>query len=333
MNTRSLNVLHNAGDKNVLAVANRVNLKLYAHHILVDKHRVFDFLRQNDFHIFFHVRFVERDNHILPAKNVARTEQNRVADALSRLESLFFGKNSKTARTIDVQLFAQIFKSFAVFCKVNSVGTCSQDFYSLVVQELCELYRRLSAKSDNNANRLFGINHAHHVFGSERLKIKAVRCVEIGRNGFGVVVNRNHVVAEPFQCPHALHACIVELDALPNADRTRAQNDNRAFFALFACLSALDKEIFCFIFAVVACVKIRSFCIKLACTRVNHFVAWVNVKNLLLCHLLISCYHNTSTFGYFGIIVSRVMSVISSNSDCAIIKKVCVSKRYFTYTP
>ena len=119
MNAGALDVLHDAGNQNVFAVADCIDFKFYAHHVFVDEDRIFDSLRKDNAHIFFYVRFIERDNHILSAKNVRRTQENRIADFFRRMERLVFGKNGFAFRAADFQFFAELFKSLAVFCKVD----------------------------------------------------------------------------------------------------------------------------------------------------------------------------------------------------------------------
>ena len=119
MNAGSLDVFHNSRNKNVLSVADSVDFKLNSHHILVNQHRIFYSLCKNDFHIFFYVIVVECNNHILSAKNVAWSEQYWIAQFCRCLKCFLFGEYRKSFRAVDVKLFAQFFKTFAVFCKVD----------------------------------------------------------------------------------------------------------------------------------------------------------------------------------------------------------------------
>ena len=45
MHARTLDMLHNTGDKHILAVGNNVNLKLGAGHIFVDKYGILNSAR------------------------------------------------------------------------------------------------------------------------------------------------------------------------------------------------------------------------------------------------------------------------------------------------
>ena len=81
---------------------------------------------------------------------------------------------------MDVQAVAQLFKSLAVFGKVNRVCACSQNLYALLVKKFRKLYRRSAAERHHNANRVFHGKHIHHIGGSQRLKIQPVRRVKVG---------------------------------------------------------------------------------------------------------------------------------------------------------
>ena len=52
MDAGALDVLHDAGDEVILAVADGVYLHLLAHHVLVDEHGVFDLMGGDDRHVF-----------------------------------------------------------------------------------------------------------------------------------------------------------------------------------------------------------------------------------------------------------------------------------------
>ena len=112
-------MFHNSWNKDVLSVADTVDFKLNSHHILVNQHRIFNSLCKNDFHIFFYVVVVECNNHILSAKNVTRAQQYRITKFCCCFKSFLFGEYRKSFRAVDVKLFAQFFKTLAVFCKVD----------------------------------------------------------------------------------------------------------------------------------------------------------------------------------------------------------------------
>ena len=70
MDTGALNMLHDTRDKYILAVADRINLKLDTHEIFVDQDRVFDIVGENDRHLLSDVIVCEGNNHVLTAEHV-----------------------------------------------------------------------------------------------------------------------------------------------------------------------------------------------------------------------------------------------------------------------
>ena len=103
----------------------------------------------------------------------------------------------------------------------------------MLIEVVAQLDRRLAAEGDDDAVRLFFIDDVLHVFGGERLEVQPVRRIEVGGDGFGVVVDDDHFIPQFFERPHAVHGRIVELDALADADGAGTDDDDAALFALF----------------------------------------------------------------------------------------------------
>jgi hypothetical protein len=61
------------------------------------------------------------------------------------------------------------------------------------------------------------LNDVEDVLPENRLKIEFVGGVEIGRDGFGVTIDHDGLVAAFFGCQHTVDARVVEFDALANA--------------------------------------------------------------------------------------------------------------------
>lgn len=79
MDACALEMLHDARDEDVVAVADGVDFDLAAHHVLVDQNRVLDLVAGDDLHELAHVGFLVGDFHALTAENVGRTDENRIA--------------------------------------------------------------------------------------------------------------------------------------------------------------------------------------------------------------------------------------------------------------
>ena len=82
-------VRYNAGDEDVLAVADGVDLELGAGKVFVDEHGIFDVLGEDDGHIFLDIGVVKGDDHILPAQHVGGAHQHGITNAIGGPKRLF----------------------------------------------------------------------------------------------------------------------------------------------------------------------------------------------------------------------------------------------------
>ena len=93
-----------------------------------------------------------------------------------------------------------------------------------------ELQRRLAAELDDDADELAGLllgaQDLQHVLGRQRLEIEPVGGVVVGRDGFRVAVDHDRLEAGLAQRKGRVAAAIVELDALADAVRTAAEDDD-----------------------------------------------------------------------------------------------------------
>ena len=91
VHTRTLDVLHDAGDEHVLTVADDIDLQLLPHEILIAEHGVFDVLGENDVHVSGNIALRKRDGHVLTADDIRRTEQDGIAELVGGRQRLLFG--------------------------------------------------------------------------------------------------------------------------------------------------------------------------------------------------------------------------------------------------
>ena len=104
MHAGSLHQLHNAGNKYLRSIADRVDFDFLAANIFVNQHR----LVRVDFHcclqIMAELRFVGHDLHGAPAENEGGTHQNRVADFLCRGNAIFNSRYRAALGLRNIQL-------------------------------------------------------------------------------------------------------------------------------------------------------------------------------------------------------------------------------------
>ena len=90
-----------------------------------------------------------------------------------------------------------------------------------------QLERRLSAELHDHAHRLLALDDLEHVLERQRLEVQLVGDVEVGRDRLGVRVDHDRLVPLLAQRQRGAHAAVVELDALPDAVRPAAEDDDR----------------------------------------------------------------------------------------------------------
>ena len=90
-----------------------------------------------------------------------------------------------------------------------------------------ELQRRLAAELDDDALGLLDLDDAEHVLERQRLEVQAVGGVVVGRDRLGVAVDHHRVAARLADGHRRVHAAVVELDALADAVRARAEDHDR----------------------------------------------------------------------------------------------------------
>ena len=84
--------------------------------------------------------------------------------------------------------------------------------------------RRLTAELNDDAHRFFGLVYLENVLDGHGLEVELVRRVVVGRNGFGVAVDDNRLVAHLAHGHRRVAAAVVELYSLADAVRAAAEN-------------------------------------------------------------------------------------------------------------
>ncbi len=92
--------------------------------------------------------------------------------------------------------------------------------YAQIIERFRQLNGGLPAELHDCAVGLFHFDNVGDVFGGQRFKIQLVGNIEVRGNGFGVVVDNNRLTARFFERPNRVYRAVVELNALPDADRS-----------------------------------------------------------------------------------------------------------------
>ena len=171
MDACTLNMLHDTGDKDILAVTDSIDLKLRAHKILVDQHGVLNALSKDYSHILLDIVIIEGDYHILSAENIGGSHKNRILDLICDLKSLLSGHYREALGTLDLVQLKKLIEALSVLGGVDRIGRCAEDIDALLCKVLGKLDSSLTAEGNNNAVGLFNVDDIHYVLIGERLEI------------------------------------------------------------------------------------------------------------------------------------------------------------------
>ena len=199
MHARTLHVLHNARNQHVFAVANRVDLHLRAHQVMVHQHWVFVRRLHRAFHVVAQLLLVVHNFHRAATQHVTRAHHARVRHVRRRLHGVFRVRHAMPFRARNITAGQQLIEALAVLRTVNAVHTAAQNLDATFMQRPGQIDGRLPAKLHDDAQRLFLVQYVQHVFYSQRLKVQPVRRVKIRGHGFGVAVDDDGLKSEFLQ--------------------------------------------------------------------------------------------------------------------------------------
>ncbi len=108
------------------------------------------------------------------------------------------------------------------------IDGCAEDGRAGLLDDVGELQGRLAAELHDHALERpvlpLLVEDGEHVLGGQRLEIKPVRRIVIGRHRLGVAVDHDRFVADLAQREGGVAAAIVELDPLPDPVRAAAKD-------------------------------------------------------------------------------------------------------------
>ena len=128
----------------------------------------------------------------------------------------------------DADLRAERREPLAIFGSVNGVRWCSGDVDPCILEGMGKAERCLAAQLDDHGCGLLCIDDCQHILGRERLEVEARRRVVVRRDGFGIAVDHDGLVASILEGKGCVHTAIVELDALPDPVRSGAKDHHGA---------------------------------------------------------------------------------------------------------
>ena len=225
MNTGLLDMLQNAADVDLFAIAQGVDIGLdRALQEAVQIHRVVGANARSLGHVIAQMLGIVGDHHAAAAQHVARTHQQRVANMRGHGLGLLKRGCLARRRIHNAQLVEQGGKALAVLGKVDGIGLGAHDVHAALLEHARQLKRSLAAERHHDAVGSLNIDDIHDVLVGERLKVQTVGRVVVGRNGLGIAVDHDGLEAAGRQRIARVHAAVIELDTLANAVGAGAQD-------------------------------------------------------------------------------------------------------------
>ena len=180
--------------------------------------------------VIFQLRLRIDDLHRTPAKDVGRPHQHGVANILGNLNGFVTAARNAVFGLLELQLVDQRGKAFPVLGQIDGVGRCAQNRDACRLKRLCKVQRGLPTELHDDALQrailLLDMQDFQHVFGCQWLEIQTVTGVIIRRHGFRIAVDHDGFIARIRQRKAGVDAAIIELNPLPDAVRTTAQDND-----------------------------------------------------------------------------------------------------------
>ena len=225
MNTGLFDMLQDAADVDLLAVAQGVDIRLdRTLQEAIEIHRVVRANARSLGHVIAQMLGIVGDHHAATAQHIARTHQQRVANVRGNGFGLLKRGGLARRRIHNAQLIEQGGKTLAVLGKIDGVGLGTHDVHAALLEHACQLKRGLAAERHYDAVGTLNVDNVHDVLVGERLKVQAVGRVVVGRDGLGIAVDHDGLKAAGRQRIARMHAAVVELNTLADTVGTGTQN-------------------------------------------------------------------------------------------------------------
>ena len=230
-------MLHDAADKDIGPVADRVHIDLYC---ILQKRVEENRMRPADPHrlmdIGLQFNLVVHQLHRTPAEDIGRPYQKRETNRLCNAECLLFRVRRPIRRRRDPELFQKLAEPFPVFCHVHRIRSSAKDCglqgagLQRPLQRQGKVNRVLAAELHHHARIIVRLQDVCYILKRHRLKEKPVRGVIVSRNGLRIVVDDMHLNAFLTESHHRMHGTVVKLNTLPNTNGAGSEDEHLLFF-------------------------------------------------------------------------------------------------------
>ena len=226
-----LDVLHDPAEVHVRAVVDRVDVDLdRVVEEAVDEDRV---LRRGDRRpgdVLAEGRVVVDDLHAAATEDVGGPHEDRVADLAGDLHGLVRAEGRPVLGRVEPGLVEDTAEVAPVLREVDGLGRGADDRDARGLELPRQAEGRLPTELDDDAGDrpglALGVDDLEDVLEGQRLEVEAAARVVVGRDGLGVAVDHDRVVAGLPQGEARVHARVVELDTLTDPVGPRAEDDD-----------------------------------------------------------------------------------------------------------
>ena len=225
MDARFFDVFHDAGDENVLAIAEGVDIHFGGvFEKTIDENGRFDGKIGGFLHVAAHGFFVISDHHVAAAEYVAganeyrKTRRAATSQASATLVAVPCGGEGMCRSASSLP------KSLRSSARSIVLGIGADDGQAEFFERHGQVQWCLTAELNDEAVGLFDIVDVENFFWRQRFEVEAVARVVIGRDCFRVAVDHDGLDAEFLQRERGVAAAVIELDSLPYAIGAAAEN-------------------------------------------------------------------------------------------------------------
>ena len=224
VDARSFYVLHDAGDDHRLAVGDGVDLDLDPLQVFVDQDLSARHRANRPHHVAPELVSAANDLHRAAPEDVRGTHEHGVTGAFRDRFRLLDRRGRASHRLGDAYCVERASERAAILSEVDRLHARPEDCDLVIVERLGEVDRGLTAELDQRSACLLCACHVQRAVEVEGLEVQPVGRVEVGRYGLRVGVDHHRSHARLAQRPCGVHRAVVELDALADADGTRAHD-------------------------------------------------------------------------------------------------------------
>ena len=180
MNTGLLNVLHDAADDHICAVADGINIDFNGSvEEVVQQYRAVVGDQYRTAHIAHQLVFTENNFHGSAAQHIRWPNHQRVTNLAGRNDTLFKTPNSGVFRLLEAQALNHLLKTLTIFRPVNRIRAGSDNRYAGSFQAPSQFQRCLATVLNNHAFWLLDVDDFKHVLERNRLKVQPIRGIVI----------------------------------------------------------------------------------------------------------------------------------------------------------